>query len=184
MKRIAVCCLVMLGMTFASAAPAGLVPDAEFQTGLELIAGYNYHEPNFMRLDGTQFGLYGSFTYFGWDPLIPEIYMSYVGGDIEYTGGYQSGGSLKGDVANYILNFRVLLGYALYADTLMIKPVTGLGYRYLFQRSRRPRRRRLRTGADLLLPPVGDRLLAPGLPRRVRQDRTEDGVRRPPRRLP
>ncbi len=132
MKRIVVCCLVILGMAVAPAAPAGLVPDAEFQTGLELIAGYNYHESNFMRLDGTQFGLYGSFTYLGWDPLIPEIYLSYVGGDITYTGGYQSGGSLKGDVANYIFNFRALIGYALYANTLMIKPVTGLGYRYLF----------------------------------------------------
>jgi len=122
----------------ATAAPAdrGLIKNFDFGFGLEIIADYNYHESHFMRLDGGQFGFYVSGMYTGFDPVFPELYFSFVGGDIEYDGGYQSGGTLTGDVGNFILNLRPLLGIDV-AEFLKlsdptIKPYSGLCYRYCF----------------------------------------------------
>lgn len=116
----------------------GVVKNFEFGVGLEIMAAYNYHESNFMRLDGTQFGAYGSVSYIGSDPWFLQLYLSYVGGDITYDGGAGSGysyRSIKGDVGNSIFNFRLTAGFDLarspQLEKATIMPYSGIGYRYL-----------------------------------------------------
>jgi len=120
---------------------AEIAENWEFGTGLELIANYNYHESELMRLDGTQFGGYGLARYFfrevnGLEPMSAELYLSYVGGDITYDGS-RGDVPVKGDVGNSIFNLRALAGWTFSEIDLFdvsgweITPYSGLCYRYL-----------------------------------------------------
>ena len=109
---------------------AGVIEDVEMEAGLE-IGDFHYRESHLMREDGVQGGVYGSIAILAAQPWYFQFYMSMVGGDVEYDGGYSSGGSLKGDTSNYIYNFRGIAGYMIGEDGVYIMPYSGIGYRYL-----------------------------------------------------
>ena len=115
------------------AVSAGLIPEVEMEAGLE-VGDFHYRESHIMREDGVQGGVYGSIAVLAADPLYFQFYMSFVGGDVKYDGGYGSGWSyrtLTGDTSNYIYNFRGLAGFRLGTDGFRLMPYSGIGYRYL-----------------------------------------------------
>lgn len=133
MKNCLLIALVAGILVLAPAAGAGLVKDVDFELGAE-IGDFHYRESHFMREDGMQYGLYGALALRAAHPWYFQFYISGVGGDITYDGGYSSiwgYSDLKGDTSNFIFNFRSLGGYVIEIDSLRVLLYTGLGYRYL-----------------------------------------------------
>ena len=122
--------IVALATVFCPlAAFSGLIPGVEMEAGLE-VGDFHYRESHIMREDGVQGGVYGSIAVLAADPLYFQFYMSFVGGDVKYDGGYGSGWSyrtLTGDTSNYIYNFRGLAGLRLGTDGFTLMPYTGIG---------------------------------------------------------
>ena len=104
-KTIGLAILVLFIFTGATVR-GGVIEDIEMEAGLE-VGDFHYRESHLMREDGVQGGVYGSIAILAAQPWYFQFYMSLVGGDVEYDGGYSSGGSLKGDTSNYIYNFRL-----------------------------------------------------------------------------
>ena len=143
MKAMMALVIAAIAGLYLTAIPAfaGIAENWEFGAGLELIAAYNYHEYKLMRLDGSQFGAYGLARFFfrevnHLEPLSAELFLSYVGGKIEYTGS-RGDQPTKGDVGNSIFNLRALAGWT-FADINLfnisgfeVMPYSGLCYRYL-----------------------------------------------------
>jgi len=130
MKRIKIIAWALCGLAIVPMAAAGVIEDIDLEAGLEL-GDFHYRESHFMREDGVQFGAYGSIAVLAARPWYFQFFMSMVGGDVEYDGGYQGGGSLKGDTGNSIFNFRGIAGYMLEEGSLLIMPYSGIGYRFL-----------------------------------------------------
>jgi len=130
MKKTIGLAVLMIFILTGSAAMGGVIEDIEMEAGLE-VGDFHYRESHIMREDGWQGGVYGSIAILAARPWYFQFYMSMVGGDVEYDGGYHSGGSLKGDTSNYIFNFRGIAGFMIGEDGFCIMPYSGLGYRYL-----------------------------------------------------
>jgi len=130
MKRMKTVALVLCGLAIVPLAAAGVSEKVALEAGLE-IGDFHYRESHLMREDGVQFGVYGSLALLAARPWDFQLFMSLVGGDVEYDGGYSGGSSLKGDTGNSIFNFRGLAGYVMEAKMLRIEPYGGLGLRYL-----------------------------------------------------
>ena len=112
---------------------AGVIEDVEMEAGLE-VGDFHYRESHLMREDGVQGGVYGSIAILAAHPWYFQFYMSMVGGDVKYDGGYGYGASyhdLTGDTSNYIYNFRGIVGYTIEGDSIRLMPYSGFGYRYL-----------------------------------------------------
>lgn len=126
--------VVLLFLIFiGSAVWGGVIEDIEMEAGLE-IADFHYRESHLMREDGVQGGVYGSIAILAAPPWYFQFYMSIVGGDVKYDGGYGSGWSyndLTGDTSNYIYNFRSIVGYNIGGDSIRLMPYSGFCYRYL-----------------------------------------------------
>jgi len=120
----------------ASAVPSAgrpeVIRDFEIAAGLEL-ADYNYHESHLMRLDGAQFGVWASARCLKFDPWMPVLDVSFLGGDITYDGGTDTT-SVKDDVGNSISQVRPLLGYKFEVEDFFVTPFSGLGFWYLVNR--------------------------------------------------
>ncbi len=133
MKNSCIIIAIVLFSLTGSFTSAGVIEDVEMEAGLE-IGEFHYRESHFMREDGTQFGVYGSIAILAVNPWYFKFFMSYVGGDVKYDGGYGSGWSYKdltGDTSNYIYNFRAIAGYRIEGDGICLMPYSGFGYRYL-----------------------------------------------------
>lgn len=130
MRKIRLLALLLSGMTAAAPAAAGLIEDVDLEAGIE-IGHFHYREPSVMSQKGLQYGVYGSIAILAARPWEFELFMSLVGGDVEYDGAYMSGIPLKGDTGNAIFNFRALAGYEVTTGPVRLKPYSGLGYRYL-----------------------------------------------------
>ncbi|MEA1929000.1 MAG: hypothetical protein U9N73_12410 [Candidatus Auribacterota bacterium] len=133
MKNICIIIAIVLFGFTGSLSPAGVIDDIEMEAGLE-VGDFHYRESHLMREDGVQGGIYGSIAILAVNPWYFQFYMSMVGGDVEYDGGYGSGWSyttLKGDTSNYIYNFRGIVGYNIEGGSLCLMPYSGFGYRYL-----------------------------------------------------
>ncbi|MDP8236270.1 MAG: hypothetical protein P9M08_07785 [Candidatus Erginobacter occultus] len=119
-------------LLLAPAARGGLVDGLDIEFGTE-IGEFHYRESHFMREDGPQ---YGGYLAVGLRPApwYFQFYVSYVGGDITYDGGYGWGWwyrDLKGDTSNFIVNLRGLSGCLVVDNDLQVLLYSGLGYRYL-----------------------------------------------------
>ncbi len=133
MKKIVLMITVLLFVCGAPAGFSGIIPEVEMEAGLE-IGDFHYRESHIMREDGVQGGIYGSIAVLAARPWFFQFYMSLVGGDVEYDGGYYYGGrhyTLKGDTSNFIYNFRGIAGFIVDTGGLSLMPYSGLGYRYL-----------------------------------------------------
>lgn len=130
MKKIIGLTVLALSVISGSVVMGGLIENIEMDAGLE-IGDFHYRESHFMREDGVQSGVYGSIAILAAQPWYFQFYMSIVGGDVEYDGGYIGGGSLKGDTSNYIFNFRGIVGYMIDEGGVCLMPYSGLGYRFL-----------------------------------------------------
>ena len=130
MKRMRIMAIVLCGLAVIPLAGAGVIEDVDMEAGVE-IGDFHYRESHIMREDGVQYGLYGSIAVLAAHPWDFQFYGSFVGGDVEYDGGYTGGRSLKGDTSNAIFNFRGLAGYVLLEESVRIEPYSGLGFRYL-----------------------------------------------------
>jgi len=131
-KIIGLAVLVIFAVT-GSAVMGGVIEDIQMEAGLE-IGDFHYRESHLMREDGVQYGVYGSISILAAHPWFFQFYMSIVGGDVKYDGGYGSGWSyrdLTGDTSNFIYNFRGIFGYDIQADGISLMPYSGLCYRYL-----------------------------------------------------
>lgn len=133
MKKIVILIIFLLLGLVQSTGRAGLIENIEMEAGLE-IGDFHYRESHIMREDGVQGGIYGSIAILAVTPWYFQFYMSIVGGDVEYDGGYTYGWKhidLTGDTSNYIYNFRGIAGYYLEKDDFCLMPYSGFGYRYL-----------------------------------------------------
>lgn len=130
MKRMRILAIALCGLAVVPLAGAGVIEDVDMEAGLE-IGDFHYRESQIMREDGVQYGVYGSIAVLAARPWEFQFLMSLVGGDVEYDGGYQGGGSVKGDTGNYIFNFRGTAGYLIEEGSLRILPYSGLGLRFL-----------------------------------------------------
>ncbi len=130
MKRMRILAIVLCGLALVPVAAAGLIEEVDMEAGVE-IGDFHYRESHIMREDGVQYGVYGSIAVLAAQPWDFQFFISLVGGDVEYEGGYSDGRSLKGDTGNSIFNFRGIAGYIIEEGSVRIEPYSGLGYRYL-----------------------------------------------------
>jgi len=133
MKKTIGLAVLLLFVVTGSAVMGGVIEDIEMEAGLE-VGDFHYRESHLMREDGVQGGVYGSIAILAANPWYFQFYMSIVGGDVKYDGGYGSGAGyrdLTGDTSNYIYNFRGVVGYNIKGDGICLMPYSGLGYRYL-----------------------------------------------------
>jgi hypothetical protein len=84
---------------------------------------FNYEEPGLMELDGSLYGVIGSYMHRISDGLGFTLSLSYAfGSDTDYTGSTWGGTPVTAKADDYIVEFRGLLGYSNF--------FAGIGYRY------------------------------------------------------
>ena len=103
-------------------AKAGFPREPQIRIG-PVFSAFNYEEPGLMELDGTLYGVIGSYTQWSENGLGVTLSLSYAfGSDTEYTGSTWGGTPVTAKADDYIVEFRGLLaGRNLFA---------GIGYRY------------------------------------------------------
>lgn len=117
-----------------------------FELGYEL-SSIAYEEPDMMRETGIMSGVSGSFTYYGWMPLVPFNFFGWLpnlpedrskcknmfkvegklsSGQVDY----RNSGSID-DIRDFMAEIRALMGPVFYGKEIAAIPYLGYGYRYL-----------------------------------------------------
>lgn len=129
----AVCLLVACRVAAAAA-------KATHEVGMEWVS-FHYEEPGaaLMSEDGSMFGMFASYTYDFDRMMMVSVATSYDWGNVGYDGwlmDFNTGNRLSPvqlDTPNSIFNLRVVGGrrFKPTKSSLLITPVTGIGFRYL-----------------------------------------------------
>jgi len=95
---------------------------SSLKIGLEY-SNFNYEEPGLMELEGSMYGIMGSYVHQSDDGLKFSLSLGYFSGsDLDYTGGTWGGAPLTAKADDYIVELRALLGVKTF--------FAGIGYRY------------------------------------------------------
>lgn len=95
---------------------------SSLKIGLEY-SNFNYEEPGLMELEGSMYGIIGSYVHQSDDGLKFSLSLGYFSGsDLDYTGRTWGGAPLTAKTDDYIVELRALLGVKTF--------FAGIGYRY------------------------------------------------------
>jgi hypothetical protein len=123
-----VACLVLMGVTAASAAPS---QNDAVDAGLQL-SQITYKEPGIMKETGFMYGLF--LSYMHRKELMAKVDGLLTFGQMKYEGSSWDGTPLTiTGINDRMFELRAVLGPAApLSDTLAVIPYIGIGYRYLY----------------------------------------------------
>jgi hypothetical protein len=126
MVKIMFCMMSVVFIGMSSNAQANTL-----NVGVEL-SGITYKEPH-MQQKGSMVGLTASYAHCYDNNAMVQVQGIFKYGQVNYAGRLESGIPISiSNIDNYIAEARVLGGYKIRLNTLIIvTPYTGIGYRYL-----------------------------------------------------